>query len=348
VHWHGAMGTDEIIPEQSWINYVSLAFGVTTIHDPSNDTSEIFTMSEMQRAGQVVGPRIYSTGAVLYGAKAPFKAAIESLEDARSHLRRMKAVGAFSVKSYNQPRRDQRQQVIQAARELEMMVVPEGGSLFPHNMNMIADGHTGIEHSIPVARIYDDVIQFWSQSETFYTPTLVVGYGGLWGENYWYQKTNVWENERLLTFSPREIIDQRSRRRVMAPEDEFNHFQNARVAKELNDAGVPVQIGAHGQRNGLDAHWEIWMMQQGGMSPMQALRTATMNPARYLGLDRDIGSLEAGKLADIIVMEKNPLENIRNTETIRYTMINGRLYDARTMDETGNRARARGKFYWEK
>jgi imidazolonepropionase-like amidohydrolase/Tol biopolymer transport system component len=348
VHWHGAMGTDEIIPQQSWINYSSLAFGVTTIHDPSNDTSEIFTASEMQRAGTIVGPRIYSTGTILYGAKATFRADIETLEDARSHLRRMKAVGAFSVKSYNQPRRDQRQQVVQAARELEMMVVPEGGSLFPHNMNMIADGHTGIEHSIPVARIYDDVIQFWSQSNTYYTPTLVVGYGGLWGENYWYQKTNVWENQRLMTFAPRDLIDARSRRRVMAPDDEFNHIENARVAKELNDAGVPVQIGAHGQRNGLDAHWETWMMAQGGMTPMAALRTATINSARYLGLDGDLGSIEAGKLADIIVMERNPLEDIRHTESIRYTMINGRLYNAATMSEIGNRPRPRGKFYWER
>jgi imidazolonepropionase-like amidohydrolase/Tol biopolymer transport system component len=347
VHWHGAMGTDEIIPEQNWVNLNSLAFGVTTIHDPSNDTSEIFAASEMQRAGLTVGPRIYSTGTILYGAKAPFRAVIEKFEDAKSHLRRMKAVGAFSVKSYNQPRRDQRQQVIAAARELGMMVVPEGGSLLPHNLTMIADGHTGIEHSIPVSAIYNDVKQFWSQSQTWYTPTLIVGYGGLWGENYWYQKTNVWENERLLTFTPREIVDERSRRRTMVPDDEFNHFSNARIAKEVLDAGVLVQIGAHGQREGLGAHWETWMMAQGGMSPMQALHTATINGARYLGMDRDLGTLEAGKLADIIVLEQNPLSNIRNTESIRYTMINGRLYDAKTMDEIGNRPRKRAKFYWE-
>ena len=347
VHWHGAQATDEIVPKQNWVNYSSLSFGVTTIHDPSNDTSSIFAASELARAGGVVGPRIYSTGTILYGAKSPFRARIESAEDARSHLRRMKAVGAFSVKSYNQPRRDQRQQVIAAARELEMMVVPEGGSLFQHNMNMIVDGHTGIEHSIPVANIYKDVVQLWSASETYYTPTLVVGYGGLWGENYWYQKTNVWENERLLTFVPREIIDERSRRRVMVPEDEFNHFNNARIARELHDAGVPVMIGAHGQREGLGAHWETWMMEQGGMRPIDALKTATIYGARYLGMDRDLGSLEAGKLADILVLERNPLDNLRNTEAIRYTIINGRMYDARTMNELGNHPKMREKFFFE-
>ncbi|HEX8620060.1 MAG TPA: amidohydrolase family protein [Thermoanaerobaculia bacterium] len=347
VHWHGSMGSEQIIPQQNWINYASLAFGVTTIHDPSNDTAEIFSSAEMQRAGQIVAPRIFSTGTILYGAKAPFRADINSLEDALSHLRRMKAVGAFSVKSYNQPRRDQRQQIIEAARQLDMMVVPEGGSLFQHNMNMIVDGHTGIEHSIPVANIYEDVVQLWGKSRTGYTPTLVVGYGGNWGENYWYQKTDVWADQRLQTFVPRRILDARARRRVMVPEDEHNHFNNARIAARLQDAGVNVQLGAHGQREGLAAHWELWMFNQGGMTPFESLRAATLDGARYLGFDREIGSLETGKLADLIVLDRNPLENVQNTHSVRYTMVNGRLFDAATMNEIGNHARARKPFFFE-
>jgi hypothetical protein len=152
---------------------------VTTLHDPSNDTTSVFAASELQRAGRVVGPRIFSTGTILYGAAAPFKAEINSLEDARSHLRRLKAIGAFSVKSYNQPRREQRQQVLAAARELGMMVVPEGGSLFQHNMTMVVDGHTGVEHAIPVAAAYADVMQLWGATKVGYTPTLGVAYGGL-------------------------------------------------------------------------------------------------------------------------------------------------------------------------
>jgi imidazolonepropionase-like amidohydrolase/Tol biopolymer transport system component len=347
VHWHGSMGSDQIIPQQSWINYASLAFGVTTIHDPSNDTAEIFSSSELAKAGQIVAPRIFSTGTILYGAKSPFKADVNSLEDALSHLRRMKAVGAFSVKSYAQPRRDQRQQIIEAARQLNMMVVPEGGSLFQHNMTMVVDGHTGVEHSIPVAKIYGDVVQLWSKTRTGYTPTLVVGYGGNWGENYWYQKTDVWADEHLQTFVPRRILDPRSRRRVMVPEDEHNHFENARVANQLHEAGVSIQLGAHGQREGLAAHWEMWMFQQGGMLPHASLRAATLDGARYLGMDRDLGSLETGKLADLIVLDRNPLEDVKNTHSVRYTMVNGRLFDSATMNEIGNHPRTRKPFYFQ-
>ncbi len=347
VHAHGPQAANGWVPQQSWVNYAALSFGVTTIHDPSNETNSIFSASELARAGMTVAPRTFSTGTILYGAGGEFRAEINSLEDAKSHLRRLKAVGAFSVKSYNQPRREQRQQVIAAARELGMMVVPEGGSLYEHNMTMVADGHTGIEHAVPVAHLYDDVLQFWPKTKVGYTPTLIVGYGGLFGENYWYQHSNVWENEKVLRFVPREIVDPRSRRRTMAPEDDFNHIEIAKSAKRLNDAGVSVQLGAHGQLQGLGPHWEIWMFTQGGMTPMQALRCATLNGARYLGLDKDIGSLEPGKLADLVVLERNPLADIHNTESVRYTMVNGRLYEADTMNETGLRAKHRGKFFFE-
>jgi Tol biopolymer transport system component/imidazolonepropionase-like amidohydrolase len=347
VHWHGAMGTSEIVPEQSWTNYASLAFGVTTLHDPSNDTSEIFAASELQRAGHIVAPRIFSTGTILYGAKGSFKAQIDSLADARAHLKRLQAVGAFSVKSYNQPRREQRQQVLTAARELGMLVYPEGGSLFQHNMNMVVDGHTGIEHSIPIGAVYRDVEQMWGGSRVGYTPTLVVGYGGLWGENYWYGKTNVWANERLLRFVPRRIVDARSRRPAIVPPDEYGHMLNARVAKRLLDAGVNVQLGAHGQREGLAAHWEMWMFKQGGMTEMEALRACTLAGAEYLGMDSEIGSIAPGKLADFLVLERNPLEDIFNSESLVYTVLNGRVYDAWTLDEVGNHPKLREKFYFE-
>jgi imidazolonepropionase-like amidohydrolase/Tol biopolymer transport system component len=344
-HWHGAMGSDEIIPEQSWVDYASLAFGVTTIHNPSSDTSEIFAHSELARTGRVVAPRIFSTGTILYGAATPFTAQVEDLDDALSTLRRMQAAGAWSVKSYNQPRRDQRQQIIEAARQLNMMVVPEGGSLFQHNMSMIVDGHTTIEHSIPLARLYDDVHQLWRQTGVAYNPTLVVAYGGSYGENYWYQESEVWNHPILTQYVPRRVLDARARRPVTAPDNEWNHIAVAREATRLAAEGVNVQIGAHGQREGLAAHWELWSLAQGGMAPLDILRAGTLNGAKALGMDGDIGSLEVGKLADMVVLEANPLENIRNTTSIAYTVLNGRVYDA-GMNEVAPRQRSRAPFWF--
>ncbi len=348
-HAHGAHFRTGITPQKHWPYYTNLAYGVTTMHDPSANSELVFAQSELVKAGLMTGPRVFSTGTVLYGADGNFKAVINSIDDARSALRRTKAFGAFSVKSYNQPRREQNQMVIQAARELNMEVVPEGGSFFYHNIAMILDGHTTIEHNLPVAPLFNDVVQLWKNSKTGYTPTLIVNYAGVSGEYYWYQHTNVWEKERLLRFTPRAVIDTRSRFRTMLPEEEYDngHILTSRSAKKLADVGVKVNMGAHGQIQGIGAHWEIWMLQQGGMSNLQALQAATINPAISLGLDKWIGSLETGKLADLIVMDKNPLENIRNTESIRYTMVNGRLYDAEQMNETGNYNKPRTKFYWE-
>ncbi|NNJ73077.1 MAG: amidohydrolase family protein, partial [Enterobacterales bacterium] len=336
-HWHGSFAQNEIVPRENWGNFASLAFGVTTLHDPSNDTSEVFAAAEMARAGLTVAPRIYSTGRIIYGAKASIFAEINNLDDARKHVKRMKVSGATSVKSYNQPRRDQRQQVLKAAREENILVVPEGGSLFQHNMNMIVDGHTGIEHAIPVAKVYDDVKQLWSQTKVGYTPTLNVGYGGIWGENYWYQHTNVWQHPILSGFVPPSILQPRSVRRPMAPEEDYNHFEIARTAKQLHDLGVELHIGGHGQREGLGSHWEMWMFAQGGMTPLEALATGTINSAKYLGLDNEIGSIKVGKLADLAILDSNPLENIYATDKVHAVMLNGRLYDSKTMRElTGN------------
>ncbi|GJM32459.1 MAG: bifunctional TolB-family protein/amidohydrolase [Saprospiraceae bacterium] len=348
---HGHLGNFRygLSPQKQWEYFANLAYGVTTAHDPSSNSEMIFSQSEMIKTGKMVGPRLFSTGTILYGADGDFKAVINNLDDARSALRRTKAYGAFSVKSYNQPRRDQRQQIIQAARELNLQVVPEGGSFFFHNLSMVADGHTGIEHNIPVAPLYSDVIQFWSKTKSHNTPTLIVNYGGLSGENYWYQHTNVWEKEHLLAFTPRAIIDSRSRHRTMAPEEEYEngYILTSKSLKKLSDAGVKINLGGHGQLQGLGAHWELWMLQQGGMSNLEALQCATINGAVYLGMDKQIGSIEPGKLADLVVLDKNPLEDIQNSEFVRYTMVNGRLYDAATMNEIGNTEKKRTKFYFE-
>ncbi|MBX7535416.1 amidohydrolase family protein [Qipengyuania sp. GH1] len=346
-HAHGAQGVGDLVPQQNWSLVQNLALGTTTLHDPSSSASMIFSASERQRAGNLLAPRIFSTGEIIYGAKSPgVYARVDSYEDALAHVRRIKAQGGISVKNYNQPRREQRQQVVAAARAENMLVVAEGGSLFGMDMNLVADGNSTLEHNIPVDIMYDDVLQMFGNSDTNYTPTLVVTYGGLAADPYWRQATDVFDNP-LLVHTPPKMLLAETGRRIKAPEWAFVDDNSAREAKKLADRGVKVSIGAHGQQAGIAAHWELWSFVRGGMTAVEALRAGTIEPAKSLGMDRDVGSLEVGKLADLVILTADPAENIRNSDDIAQVMLGGRLYDARTMNETVTGDARRKPYWWE-
>ena len=346
-HAHGPVATDDLVPQQNWSLQQILALGTTTIHDPSSD-SPFFVAEDMQRTGMILAPRMFSTGRIIYGARNPYAyAQIDSLDDALDHVRRLRAEGAPSVKNYNQPRREQRQMVVEAARRENMLVVAEGGSLFGMDLNLIADGNSTLEHNIPVEYFYEDVLQFMEGADTNYTPTLVVGYGGLAADPYWRQATNVFEQPLLMAHTPPAILRAENARRTTAPEGDFVDDDIAREAARVAQRGVEVAAGGHGQQAGIDLHWEIWSFARGGMSPLDALETATIAAARSLGMAREIGSLEVGKLADLVILTGNPLDNIRHTETVETVVLGGRAYDAATLNEmvTGNRERL--PYWWE-
>ena len=346
-HAHGPQGVGDLIPQQNWAAMQALAMGTTTIHDPSSQASHIFAAAERQRAGMLLSPRIFSTGEIIYGAKSPgVYARIDSYEDALAHVRRIKAQGGISVKNYNQPRREQRQQVVAAARAENMLVVAEGGSLFGMDMNLVADGNSTIEHNVPVDVMYEDVLQFFGQSKTNYTPTLVVTYGGLAGDPYWRQAQDVFAHPLMIHTPPRQLLADTGRR-TKAPDWAYVDDNSAREAKKLAERGVKVSIGAHGQQAGIAAHWELWSFVRGGMSPTEALRAGTIESARSLGMDRDIGSIEAGKLADLLILDADPSADIANSDKIERVMLGGRLYDAKTLNEVETGTAKRLPYWWE-
>ncbi|MDB5696592.1 MAG: TolB protein [Sphingomonas bacterium] len=347
-HAHGPQGEDELIPQQNWDAMANLAFGTTTVHDPSSRAAEIFPAAEMQRAGLRLQPRTFSTGEIIYGAKAAgVYADIGSYDDALAVVRRLKAQGASSVKNYNQPRREQRQMVVAAAQAEGMHVVPEGGSLYTMDVSLIQDGNSTVEHNVPLEVFYADLVQLWTQSKTNYTPTLVVTYGGPAGDPYWRSRSDIWKHPLLSRHAPPAVLAAQNARRETAPEGDYVDDESAREAKKLADKGVQVSIGAHGQQAGLGAHWEMWSFARGGWSPVEALRAGTIMPATSLGYARDIGSLEAGKLADLVVLDADPTVDIRNTEKVARVMLGGRLYDAATLNEVATGTSRRLPYWWE-
>ena len=356
---------DEFMVQQFSRYYANLAYGVTTTFDPAPHTNQIFGLAEMVRAGRMVGPRIFTTGWRLMGflGDSLDDARVTSLESARDHVQRLKDAGAIAIKSYVQPGRVERQQLVKAARELGMMAMPEGEGQFDHDLTFILDGYTTVEHNLPNDTLYDDVVQLWASSKTAATPTLLVTQGELNGMQYFYQSSpHVWEMEKLRRFTPaannysafrggeRAFRPLWAHQRTLAAPDQVYEIGTrsvARTLKRLNDAGVTVNMGSHGEIDGIGAIWELWLINQGGMSNHDTLRVGTINGARTLGMDKDLGSLEVGKLADLIVLDNDPLKDIKALDTVRYTMINGRLYDSLSMNEIGNYDRPRGKFYWE-
>lgn len=330
---------------QEWVYSANLAYGVTTTRDPQTATTDVLTYSDMVDAGMLHGPRVYSTGpGVGFWA---YK--IESLDHAKNVLKQYSEYyNTKTIKMYLVGNRQQRQWVIMAAKELKLMPTTEGGLDYKLNMTQLLDGYPGHEHSFPIYPIYNDVVKTVADSKMVVTPTLLVSYGGPWAENYYYSRENVWGDAKLQYFTPYEELAQKSRRRPGWFMDEEHVFKkHAEFMNDLVKAGGLAGVGSHGQLQGLGFHWELWSVASGGMSNLNALKVATLHGATAIGLDGDLGSLEEGKLADILILDKNPLENLRNTNTLHQVIKNGKVYNANTLDEVWPVSKKADTFHWQ-
>ncbi len=326
-HAHYEMRTAGVLEPYNWSFLANLAYGVTTGLDVQTSTNDYLTYQDLVEAGMMLGPRAYSTGPGVFSSND-----FQSFDQAKFVLEKYKKYYRnHNLKSYTVGNRRQRQWVVQAARELGLTVTTEGALDLKLDMTHAMDGFGGNEHALPIVPLYQDVVRLFAESKTAYTPTLLVLYGGPWAENYFYQTTEVHDDPKLARFYPHNELDNLTKRRPWFRKDEHSFPQTAAQAAKIQRAGGLVGVGAHGQLQGLGYHWEMWALAAGGMTPREVLRAATRDGATIIGLEQDLGSIEPGKLADLIVLRKNPLEDIRNTNTIEYVLLNGELFEGDTL-----------------
>ena len=319
----------------------NLAYGVTTQRDPQTSATDILTYADLMETGALIGPRLYSTGPGIFSTDN-----IKSLDEARDVVRRYADhYNTKTIKQYLAGDRKVRQWVIMAANELGLTSTTEGGSNLTMNLTLMQDGYPGLEHAMPIFPLMNDVVQLEATSGITYTPTLIVGYGGPTGLNYWLTRYNVDADTKLRRFTPHEELDSWKTVQYFR-EDQYIFKGHAEQLAKFVYAGGRVGLGSHGELQGLGVHWELWMMQSGGLTPHQTLRAATLHGADAIGLGKDLGSLEVGKLADLQVLDQNPLDDIHNTNSIRFVMKNGRLYDGDSLDEVWPRQKALPRQWW--
>ena len=344
MHAHHFREYNGIIPPHAWESAIYLAYGVTTGLDNSMWSQNVFSAGELIKAGKLIGPRSYSTGDPLYNRASPRQNLITSRDVAEENIQRLKSWGAVSIKQYLQPRRDQRQWISDVARAEGLMVTGEGSDL-AYNMSMIMDGQTAFEHPMSYMPLYSDAAKFFGMSKVVYSPTFIVGGSGAWNEEYWWNESEVWKDEKARRWLPWRALVPNTRRPVNRPDSDYSFPLVAQGMADIIAEGGYGAIGSHGQQHGIGSHWEIWMA-AAGTGNHGALDVATRQGAYFLGAQDDIGSIEVGKLADLNILNSNPLDNIRSTSDIHYVMKGGVLYEADTLDEVWPTQTPFGPNYW--
>jgi len=342
IHNHqGSVQETRVI--QPWEFITSLAYGVTTGYDTGAAGPSLVDYADLVEIGEFVGPRFFGTGGILLPHNVDD---LNDLKDARDLVQRYTTGnGLDGIKQYSFGDRRKRQLLLTAAVEANVPAHTEGNGENKPGITEIIDGYTTHQHYFTIAPLYRDVVELIARSGVGYVPTLLITHGAVGSEEYFYSRMTVHDDPKLARLTPAPFLDRQARRREFIwaqwmHDEEFKFPRFARSAGAVIRAGGLVGVGAHGQRQGLGYHWELWSLAS-GMSNHDALRAATILGARIIGLEQDLGTIEPGKMADLVILNANPLEDIRNSAAISYVVKNGVVYSGETLSEVLPEARER-------
>jgi imidazolonepropionase-like amidohydrolase len=342
VHMHAWESRRGVLDTNDWALRANLAYGVTSIRDPQTTTVDTFAYQDLVDTGTVIGPRIYTTGPGIGSAELPsWQATLDVLERHKRYYR------THIVKAYVAGNRQQRRWFADASRTLGLLATAEGAGDFYLDLTHALDGYSGNEHNLPVIDLYDDVAQLFARRNLTYTPTLLVGHGGPGAMDAFVSQSELLSDRKLRRFLPPIEREAKLTRAAWYADQEQIYKRLASSAAKVIAAGGRVCVGGHGVVHGLSTHWELWALQRGGLTTHEAIRAATLLGAEALGVEQDLGSIATGKLADLVILDKNPLENIENTTSIRFVMKGGQLYDGQTLSELWPVQRPAWTPWWE-
>jgi hypothetical protein len=318
-----------ILDFDSWGPLANLAYGVTTAFDPSPLSIDMLAYQDAVDAGLMPGSRIAQTGTAIFSFNE-----FQSYAQVRAVLGRYRddyRVG--NLKMYRSGNRRVRQWIAMAARELGLQPTTEGALSMKLDMTQIIDGYAGNEHALTAVPLYADMVSLVAKSGVEWTATLQITNGGPEGQDYFIVRDHPADDPKLNRFAPRFVVDLKTRVRTFRELDEYLFPRVASSAAAVLRAGGLIGIGSHGEMPGLGLHWELQAHVMGGMTPAEALRAGTIGSAAAIGRAGEFGSLEPGKFADLVILNRDPLADIANTLAIDSVVLGGRIRDGRTMDE---------------
>jgi len=349
MHVHLSITTEASLP-------AFVANGVTGVRDMGGDASQIDGWRKRIDAGLLLGPRIIRAGPFVDGPKktAMYRLTVNDEAEARQAVVSLKQQGMDFVKVHNRVPRDAYLALADECRKKGMAFVghiPRGVSAEEAS----EAGQRSIEHTETLieAAAFQPGSTAKSPEEALdtYTAERRRGLFGLFVKNgTWYCPTLIEYNNFAYETDPAVLDDPRQRFLAPATKEYIDRFfplpprdtpveqyaprraiyeRLLGLVGEMQRAGVGILAGtdppARGVFPGFSLHDELVLLVRAGLTPMEALQAATRNPARFLGKLDSWGTIERGKLADVVLLDANPLENIHNTRGIAAVVLGGRL-----------------------